>query len=190
MLVFVRASRYDAGIGRFTQQDPIGIAGGANVYGFAGGDPVNFADPFGLSDCKKDSQADGSKDCPREADNQADGYKGCDYTSGEGCSAETKRVIAADQPVEQAGQTIGAVATIAAGGLALRAGVLAFRARAAAGVALSTETGLGIVQGLQAQLPSGDHQVFIPTGSPRQKAVAAGVWVAIEIVKRKLNVDW
>jgi hypothetical protein len=28
--------------------DPIGIAGGANVYGFAGGDPVNFSDPFGL----------------------------------------------------------------------------------------------------------------------------------------------
>ena len=39
MLVFVRASRYDAGTGQFTQQDPIGIAGGANVYGFAGGDP-------------------------------------------------------------------------------------------------------------------------------------------------------
>ena len=34
--------------GQFTQQDPIGIAGGANVYGFAGGDPVNYADPFGL----------------------------------------------------------------------------------------------------------------------------------------------
>ena len=31
-----------------TQQDPIGIAGGANVYGFVAGDPVNHADPFGL----------------------------------------------------------------------------------------------------------------------------------------------
>ena len=32
----------------YTQQDPIGIAGGLNLYGFANGDPVNFHDPFGL----------------------------------------------------------------------------------------------------------------------------------------------
>jgi len=31
-----------------TQEDPIGLAGGLNVYGFAGGDPVTFSDPFGL----------------------------------------------------------------------------------------------------------------------------------------------
>jgi len=34
--------------GRFTQEDPIGLAGGLNLYGFANGDPVNFSDPFGL----------------------------------------------------------------------------------------------------------------------------------------------
>ena len=39
---------YDAATGRFTQEDPIGLAGGMNLYGFAGGDPVNFSDPFGL----------------------------------------------------------------------------------------------------------------------------------------------
>jgi uncharacterized protein RhaS with RHS repeats len=38
-----------AGQGRFTQEDPIGLAGGLNLYGYAGGDPVNFADPFGLN---------------------------------------------------------------------------------------------------------------------------------------------
>ncbi len=42
-----------------TQQDPIGIAGGANVYGFASGDPVNFSDPFGLCPPEKTK-----KPCP------------------------------------------------------------------------------------------------------------------------------
>ncbi len=35
-----------------TQEDPIGLAGGLNLYGFAGGDPINFSDPFGL--CKEE----------------------------------------------------------------------------------------------------------------------------------------
>lgn len=37
-------------MGLFTQPDPIGLAGGLNTYGYAGGDPVNYSDPFGL--CK------------------------------------------------------------------------------------------------------------------------------------------
>jgi RHS repeat-associated protein len=44
-----RRNRYlDPVTGRFTQEDPIGLAGGLNLYGFANGDPVNFSDPFGL----------------------------------------------------------------------------------------------------------------------------------------------
>ncbi|HEY0928371.1 MAG TPA: RHS repeat-associated core domain-containing protein [Gemmatimonas sp.] len=39
---------YDPGAGRFTQEDPIGLAGGLNLYGFAGSNPANFSDPFGL----------------------------------------------------------------------------------------------------------------------------------------------
>jgi hypothetical protein len=31
-----------------TQEDPLGLAGGLNLYGFAKGDPVNYSDPFGL----------------------------------------------------------------------------------------------------------------------------------------------
>jgi RHS repeat-associated protein len=45
---FRRNRYYDQGTGRFTQEDPIGLAGGLNLYGFANGDPVNFSDPFGL----------------------------------------------------------------------------------------------------------------------------------------------
>ena len=46
-LQYRRNRYYDPKTGRFTQQDPIGLAGGLNLYGYAGGDPVNFSDPFG-----------------------------------------------------------------------------------------------------------------------------------------------
>ena len=45
---YQRARLYDPQTGRFSQTDPIGIAGGMNGYGFAGRDPINFSDPFGL----------------------------------------------------------------------------------------------------------------------------------------------
>ena len=38
-------------MGPLTQEDPIGIAGGLNLYGYANGDPINFSDPFGLCPC-------------------------------------------------------------------------------------------------------------------------------------------
>jgi RHS repeat-associated protein len=47
-LLYMRNRYYNPHTGTFTQEDPIGIAGGLNLYGYAGGDPVNFHDPFGL----------------------------------------------------------------------------------------------------------------------------------------------
>ena len=47
----MRNRYYDPASGRFTQEDPIGLEGGLNLYGFANGDPVNFSDPFGLKVC-------------------------------------------------------------------------------------------------------------------------------------------
>src|SRR5471032_2602134 len=52
-LEYRRNRYYDPQSGRFTQEDPIGLAGGLNLYGFAGGDPLNFDDPFGLDSLKK-----------------------------------------------------------------------------------------------------------------------------------------
>jgi RHS repeat-associated protein len=43
-----RSRTYNPTTGQFTQEDPIGLAGGLSAYGFAGGDPVNYSDPFGL----------------------------------------------------------------------------------------------------------------------------------------------
>lgn len=59
-LLFRRNRYVDPMTGRFTQEDPIGLAGGMNLYGFAGSDPVSYSDPFGL--CPP--QDDNPYDCP------------------------------------------------------------------------------------------------------------------------------
>ena len=47
-LVHFGARDYDAGVGRWTNKDPRGFAGGnLNLYAYAGGDPVNFVDSNG-----------------------------------------------------------------------------------------------------------------------------------------------
>ena len=44
---YVRHRLYDTQTGRFLNEDPLGIAGGMNLYTFAGDDPVNGRDPMG-----------------------------------------------------------------------------------------------------------------------------------------------
>jgi RHS repeat-associated protein len=58
-LEYRRNRQYDPSAGRFTQEDPIGLAGGLNAYGFAAGDPITFSDPFGLCGHK------GEEPCPQ-----------------------------------------------------------------------------------------------------------------------------
>ncbi|MGQ0648341.1 MAG: RHS repeat-associated core domain-containing protein [Gemmatimonadaceae bacterium] len=82
-LRYRRNRYYDPKNGRFTQEDPIGLAGGLNLYGFANGDPVNFSDPFG----------------PLAEATDGD----CNKKTGEGCSAEYKRLLREDKPLEDAG---------------------------------------------------------------------------------------
>lgn len=55
---------YDQSTGRWTQEDPIGVAGGVNLYQFNGNNPVAYTDPFGLKECEQRgncSQADGGE---------------------------------------------------------------------------------------------------------------------------------
>jgi len=48
-LVRFGARDYDPEVGRWTAKDPIRFAGGdGNLYGYVGGDPVNWGDPSGL----------------------------------------------------------------------------------------------------------------------------------------------
>jgi RHS repeat-associated protein len=48
-LYHLRARHYSPADGRFFSRDPIGYAGGSNMYAYCGADPVNFIDPSGLA---------------------------------------------------------------------------------------------------------------------------------------------
>ncbi|MGQ0542485.1 MAG: RHS repeat-associated core domain-containing protein [Blastocatellia bacterium] len=51
-LHFYRARWYDASLGRFVSEDPIGLFGGdVNLYGYVGNQPLLYRDPFGLQRC-------------------------------------------------------------------------------------------------------------------------------------------
>ncbi len=72
---YYRRNRYyDSSTGRFTQEDPIGLAGGINLYGFANGDPVAYDDPYGLCIWSKDPvrRASGGM-CTREEAGRVNG---------------------------------------------------------------------------------------------------------------------
>jgi RHS repeat-associated protein len=45
---YLRNRWYDPQSGRFLTQDPIGLAGGVNLYAYAGNNPVSYSDPYGL----------------------------------------------------------------------------------------------------------------------------------------------
>jgi RHS repeat-associated protein len=47
-LYYYRARYYDPKAGRFLSEDPIGIAGGIDLYAYARNNPVKFMDPMGL----------------------------------------------------------------------------------------------------------------------------------------------
>lgn len=62
-LVDFRNRWYDPEIGRFISEDPIGLAGGINVFTFAGNNPIAGQDPFGLAGQETSSSYTGPDGC-------------------------------------------------------------------------------------------------------------------------------
>jgi RHS repeat-associated protein len=53
-LLFLRNRSYDPRTGTFITQDPIGVAGGVNVYAYSGNNPTTLIDPWGLEGARPD----------------------------------------------------------------------------------------------------------------------------------------
>jgi len=48
-LYYYRHRYYKPSVERFISEDPIGLAGGSNLYGYVGNNPLKYVDPLGLS---------------------------------------------------------------------------------------------------------------------------------------------
>ena len=55
-LLLANYRAFDTSLGRWISQDPIGLAGGANLYGYVGNGPIDGSDPLGLFDPRTAAQ--------------------------------------------------------------------------------------------------------------------------------------
>jgi RHS repeat-associated protein len=91
-LYYMRARYYDPDLGRFLSEDPLGIAGGLNLYAYAGNDPVNRRDPTGLDECPGNGIEDLHKEDPGKKGPQVFAASAdCDEGSGGGGQPPPRR---------------------------------------------------------------------------------------------------
>ncbi len=97
-LLYRRNRYYDPLAGQFTQEDPIGLAGGSNLYGFAGGDPINRNDPFGLmANCCLQQRLNRAASSGFAVGSSIGGIAG--ITTASGCAVGTAGVCTLAAPV-------------------------------------------------------------------------------------------
>ena len=186
-LIYMRNRWYDPNSGRFTQQDPIGFAGGSNLYGYTGGDPVNYSDPFGL--CPKDAGGDGKTeefdDCPEGSS----GHYAQKDASGQGGLINTAQGVVASCKESLTCASVAVVGAAVAGGAAVRGGVaaaegIAVRLQVSLGNAPTTAFLLGFAQrALKDQVPGSS---LLPMPPPMNPAHGLGMRVG-EFVKPAIS---
>ena len=74
---------YDAEMGRWLSPDPIEEAGGLNLYGYVGGDPINYWDPFGLKETAWEQTKRGFKNFGKAAVKTAQEFPAAAVDAGE-----------------------------------------------------------------------------------------------------------
>jgi RHS repeat-associated protein len=91
-----RNRAYDPATGTWIQEDPMGVAGGVNVYRFNNGNPVSFGDPLGLMGCQEPAGTDTLQTGTSSTCNQAGvvGDQGSDPALGEDpCSVYSNNTL-------------------------------------------------------------------------------------------------
>jgi len=113
----------------FTQEDSIKLAEGLNLYGFAGGDPVNFSNPFGLCpECRFHEFVNGvgRRVAPLDAAGESVAKVALEYSSAndlinaiaEGSVFDGAMAAASMLPIGRAGKAISKLPTDQAADLA------------------------------------------------------------------------
>jgi uncharacterized protein RhaS with RHS repeats len=161
-LSFYRNRAYDQTTGRWTQEDPIGVAGGLNLYQFNGNNPVSHNDPFGL--------------CP-------DGSLVCE-------SIEAATTFAGGAVGFIGGGGLGLFQIAATGGIATPAAVATVAAGTIGGAAIGSQLGEAITNVMFSKQPEKEAgQQYEEIQGAQQKLRKQGEGRRIESIKKSKQRD-